>query len=161
MSFGGFGSASQLEAVGWGSPSSKAARSLAARRRLLLIAPSLLQPIHPLTSLPRRGAAKMASLTRINLAPTARTLASGVPAARGIALNLPPLADHHHGGPRADQPAKFAAFANNGVSSLRANGGYSASSWRKGEIGVRTSMRARTKSNGGRRSHESEMRPKS
>lgn len=66
----------------------------------------------------------MASLTRINLAPTVRNFASGVPAARGIALNLPPLADAHHGGPRADQPARFAAYANNGVSSLRTNGGY-------------------------------------
>jgi hypothetical protein len=64
----------------------------------------------------------MASLTRISLAPTARTLASGVPAARA-ALNLPPAPDHHHG-PRADTPAKFAAYAANGVSSLRVNGGY-------------------------------------
>lgn len=45
------------------------------------------------------------SLTRINLAPTCRTLASGVPAGR-VALNLPPQ-PNHHAGPRADMPAKF------------------------------------------------------
>ncbi|GMK53469.1 hypothetical protein CspeluHIS016_0100550 [Cutaneotrichosporon spelunceum] len=61
----------------------------------------------------------MASLTRINLAPTARTLASGVPAAR-VALNLPPQPDHH-AGPRADAPAKFATYNANGVSTLRNN----------------------------------------
>jgi hypothetical protein len=50
----------------------------------------------------------MASLTRINLAPSARTLASGVPAAR-VALALPAQGHDHHGaGPRVDQPAKFA-----------------------------------------------------
>ncbi|KAL1413202.1 Cytochrome b-c1 complex subunit Rieske, mitochondrial [Vanrija albida] len=61
------------------------------------------------------------ALTRINLAPSVRTLASGVPAAR-VAFNLPAAhhAEHHDAsGPRADAPAKFASRFANGVSGIR------------------------------------------
>ena len=83
---------------------------------------------------------KMA-LTRINLAPTARTLASGVPAAR-VALNLPPQPHHGHGaGPRADQPAKFAgAYGSTVVSrvngALRRRREQSEETSKLGEIGI-------------------------
>lgn len=64
----------------------------------------------------------MASITRLNLAPTVRTFASGVPAARGVKLNLPVAHDSHAAGPRVDQPAKFAEQNKAGVSLQRING---------------------------------------
>ncbi|KAI0027809.1 ubiquinol-cytochrome c reductase iron-sulfur subunit [Vararia minispora EC-137] len=42
------------------------------------------------------------------LAPTVRTLASGVPVASGISFRHAPADDHSHGGPRHDTPALFA-----------------------------------------------------
>lgn len=83
---------------------------------------------HPLPPLPPPAPpqphqpAKMASITRLNLAPTVRTFASGVPAARGVKLNLPVAGDSHAAGPRTDRPAKFADFSKAGVSHQRLNG---------------------------------------
>jgi hypothetical protein len=64
----------------------------------------------------------MAMLTsRINLLPTSRALASGVPLAPKIAFVLPSQShDGHHG--RADPPAKFVGRNNGVVSMNRING---------------------------------------
>lgn len=66
-------------------------------------------------------AAVMAMLTsRINLLPTSRTLASGVPYAPKLAFVLPP-ASHGHAG-RADPPAKFVGRSDGVMSMSRING---------------------------------------
>lgn len=64
----------------------------------------------------------MAMLTsRINLLPTSRTLASGVPFAPKIAFALPSQNhDGHHA--RTDRPAKFVGRNNGVVSMNRING---------------------------------------
>jgi len=62
--------------------------------------------------------------SRINLLPTARTLASGAPFAGRINRNLPPAAhDHHDGaGPRTDLPSKWAFTANGRSAVTHING---------------------------------------
>jgi hypothetical protein len=65
---------------------------------------------------------KMAtSIGRVNLLPTSRTLASGVPLAPRIAHLQPPQA-HGHAGPRGDRPPKWAGFQNGFASVSRVNG---------------------------------------
>lgn len=61
--------------------------------------------------------------TRINLVPTSRSLASGVPFAPRIAFVHPP-ASHGHGtsGPRSDVPPKWAGVQGGFASNSRVNG---------------------------------------
>ncbi|KAK4689216.1 ubiquinol-cytochrome c reductase iron-sulfur subunit, partial [Tremellales sp. Uapishka_1] len=60
--------------------------------------------------------------SRVNLLPTARTLASGVPCAPKIALSLPPQHAHHDvSGPRSDVPAKFVGSVDAGLVKSRVN----------------------------------------
>jgi hypothetical protein len=63
--------------------------------------------------------------TRINLLPTSRTLASGVPFAPRIALVHPP-ASHGHGtnGPRSDAPPKWTGSQGGYASNSRINSEY-------------------------------------
>ncbi|KAF8593536.1 ubiquinol-cytochrome c reductase iron-sulfur subunit [Ceratobasidium sp. AG-I] len=58
-------------------------------------------------------AARLASRTAVSLAPTAHTLASGVPVARGInfAVRAAASHDHHHAGPRSDLAPGWASSA--------------------------------------------------
>lgn len=66
----------------------------------------------------------MAMLTsRINLLPTSRALASGVPLAPKISFAVP-SAGHEHGG-RADAIPKFAGRSTGVLSLSRVNGKYS------------------------------------
>lgn len=70
---------------------------------------------------------KMAVLatTRVNLLPTARALANGVPAAVGLKTALPLQFDHGHGhgGARGDRVPKFVGTDNGIISQTRLNGG--------------------------------------
>ncbi|RSH93469.1 hypothetical protein EHS25_007825 [Saitozyma podzolica] len=59
------------------------------------------------------------STSRINLLPTSRALASGVPFAPKLALSLPPQGDHHAAGPRSDVVPKWAARATGSVNVSR------------------------------------------
>jgi hypothetical protein len=60
--------------------------------------------------------------TRINLLPTSRTLASGVPFAPRIALVHPPASHGHgHGGPRSDVPPKWTGSQGGFASNSRIN----------------------------------------
>ena len=64
------------------------------------------------------------SVSRVNLLPTARALASGAPMAGKINRNLPPAHDAHaHGvGPRTDVPPSWATSANGRIASTNVNG---------------------------------------
>jgi hypothetical protein len=82
-------------------------------------------PLYPLTT-PIDTLDKMALLSsRINLLPTARALASGVPFAPKISFTLPAIAGAAHGaeGPRSDIPPTWVARTDGGVARARINGG--------------------------------------
>lgn len=65
-----------------------------------------------------------ATITRVNLLPTSRTIATGVPLAPRIAHIHPPQANaHHHNAARSDTPPKWAAFQTGFASVSRLNGG--------------------------------------
>lgn len=82
--------------------------------------------------------------TRINLLPTSRTLASGVPFAPRIALVHPP-ASHGHGthGPRSDVPPKWTGSQGGYASNSRINSESAFWMMRKGKksVGSRKSRR--------------------
>ena len=60
--------------------------------------------------------------TRINLVPTSRTLASGVPFAPRLAFVHPPASHGHgHGGPRSDVPPKWAGVQGGFASNSKIN----------------------------------------
>ena len=69
---------------------------------------------------------KMAAFatTRVNLLPTSRILANGVPAAVGLKTALPLQFDHGHGhgGPRSDRVPSFVGKDNGIISQTRLNG---------------------------------------
>jgi ubiquinol-cytochrome c reductase iron-sulfur subunit len=62
--------------------------------------------------------------TRVNLLPTSRALASGVPAAIGLKTALPLQFDHGHGhgGARSDRVPGFVGKDNGIISQTRLNG---------------------------------------
>ena len=85
--------------------------------------------------------------TRINLLPTSRTLASGVPFAPRIALVHPP-ASHGHGthGPRSDVPPKWTG----------SQGGYASNSRINSESAVRVIRKGRMSGRSSKSRHRSE-----
>ena len=65
------------------------------------------------------------SATRINLLPTTRTLASGVPYAPKLAFHMPPQRhsdeDHHGFGPRSEVPPTWVFKTNARLNSTKIN----------------------------------------
>jgi hypothetical protein len=63
------------------------------------------------------------------LAPTVRTLASGVPSASGISFRHAPAEDHGHGGPRHGAPSTFASRLSGGSKTSYITSTCIASTW--------------------------------